>query len=52
MTFEDEKLLLAVETLKKTERECANDMGWLKSITSKVFGSEEGSTSGVNAEFI
>lgn len=52
MTFEDEKLLIAVETLKKTERECAGDIGWLKSITSKVFRSEEPPTSGVSRRIV
>lgn len=50
MTFEDEKLVAAVETLKNTERECANDAGWLKSITSRVFRTEQDvmTTSGVS----
>lgn len=40
MTFEDEKLQQAVKILKETERECSNDIGWLKSMTNRVFGAE------------
>ncbi|XP_015115021.1 tetratricopeptide repeat protein 39C [Diachasma alloeum] len=39
MTFEDEKFQLAMKLLKETERECVGDVGWLKSVTNKVFGS-------------
>lgn len=40
MTFEDDKLNLATAALKEMERRCATDTGWLKSMKSKVFGSE------------
>lgn len=41
MTFEDDKLQQAMLLLKDMERECAGDIGWLKSMKSKVFGAEE-----------
>lgn len=45
MTFEDDKLQQAMLLLKDMERECAGDIGWLKSVKSKVFRAEE---TGVN----
>lgn len=39
MTFEDDKLDEAIQTLKDIERRCAQDVGWLKSMRNKVFGS-------------
>ncbi|XP_011347579.1 tetratricopeptide repeat protein 39C isoform X4 [Ooceraea biroi] len=41
MTFEDDKLQQAMLLLKDMERECAGDIGWLKSVKSKVFRAEE-----------
>ncbi|KAL6421808.1 hypothetical protein ACFW04_010971 [Cataglyphis niger] len=41
MTFEDDKLQQAILLLKDMERECASDIGWLKSVKSKVFRAEE-----------
>lgn len=41
MTFEDDKLQQAMLLLKDMERECASDIGWLKSVKSKVFRAEE-----------
>jgi len=41
MTFEDDKLQQAMLLLKDMERECAGDIGWLKSVKSKVFKAEE-----------
>lgn len=41
MTFEDDKLQQAMLLLKDMERECASDIGWLKSMKSKVFRAEE-----------
>ncbi|KOC67783.1 Tetratricopeptide repeat protein 39C [Habropoda laboriosa] len=41
MTFENDKLQQAVFLLKDMERECASDIGWLKSMKSKVFKAEE-----------
>ncbi|KAF2893225.1 hypothetical protein ILUMI_12944 [Ignelater luminosus] len=40
MTFEDDKLNVATAALKEMERRCATDTGWLKSVKSRVFGSE------------
>lgn len=48
MTFEDDKLQQAMLLLKDMERECASDIGWLKSVKSKVFRAEE---TGVNVFF-
>lgn len=39
MTFEDDKLEEALQTLRDIERRCAQDVGWLKSMKNKVFGS-------------
>ncbi|OAD58484.1 Tetratricopeptide repeat protein 39C, partial [Eufriesea mexicana] len=41
MTFENDKLQQAMLLLKEMERECASDIGWLKSVKSKVFKAEE-----------
>ncbi|PBC25545.1 Tetratricopeptide repeat9C [Apis cerana cerana] len=41
MTFENDKLQQAISLLKDMERECASDIGWLKSMKSKVFKAEE-----------
>ncbi|XP_025986523.1 tetratricopeptide repeat protein 39C [Solenopsis invicta] len=41
MTFEDDKFQQATLLLKDMERECAGDIGWLKSVKSKVFRAEE-----------
>lgn len=41
MTFEEEKLEQAIMLLKDMERECASEVGWLKSMRSKVFRAEE-----------
>nr|XP_012145323.1 PREDICTED: tetratricopeptide repeat protein 39C-like isoform X2 [Megachile rotundata] len=41
MTFENDKLQQAMTLLKDMERECASDIGWLKSMKSKVFRTEE-----------
>ena len=41
MTFENDKLQQAILLLKDMERECASDIGWLKSVKSKVFKAEE-----------
>ncbi|XP_043260175.1 tetratricopeptide repeat protein 39C-like [Colletes gigas] len=41
MTFEDDKLQQAILLLKDMERECACNIGWLKSVKSKVFRAEE-----------
>lgn len=41
MTFEDDKLQQTILLLKDMERECASDIGWLKSMKSKVFKAEE-----------
>lgn len=44
MTFEDEKLTLALNTLKETERRCTSHRSWLQTIKSKVFGAESAET--------
>lgn len=41
MTFEDDKLQQAMLLLKDMERECASDIGWLKSVKNKMFRTEE-----------
>ncbi|XP_032672032.1 tetratricopeptide repeat protein 39C-like [Odontomachus brunneus] len=41
MTYEHDKLQQAMLLLKDMERECAGDIGWLKSVKSKVFKAEE-----------
>ncbi|CAK9815934.1 Tetratricopeptide repeat protein 39C [Anthophora plagiata] len=41
ITFENDKLQQAMLLLKDMERECASDIGWLKSMKSKVFRAEE-----------
>ncbi|XP_076242500.1 tetratricopeptide repeat protein 39C [Calliopsis andreniformis] len=41
MTFEDDKLQQAIMLLKDMERECASDIGWLKSMKNKMFRAEE-----------
>lgn len=40
MSYEDEKLSIALATLKETEQRCANDIGWLKAMKNKVMGLE------------
>lgn len=40
MTFEDDQFQLALKLLKETERDCVGDVGWLKSVTNKVFGAD------------
>lgn len=45
MTYEHDKLQQAILLLKDMERECAGDIGWLKSVKSKVFKAEETSVS-------
>ncbi|KAL6262169.1 tetratricopeptide repeat protein 39C-like [Pogonomyrmex barbatus] len=41
MTFEEDKFQQATLLLKDMERECASDIGWLKSVKSRVFRAEE-----------
>ncbi|XP_076756953.1 tetratricopeptide repeat protein 39C-like [Xylocopa sonorina] len=48
MTFENDKLQQAMLLLKDMERECASDIGWLKSMKSRVFRAEETSKDYVN----
>ncbi|XP_015189345.1 PREDICTED: tetratricopeptide repeat protein 39C-like isoform X2 [Polistes dominula] len=43
MSFEDDKLQQAMLLLRDMERECANDIGWLKSMKNRVFKAEESS---------
>jgi hypothetical protein len=45
MTFEDEKLQESLQALRDMEKKCAQDIGWLKSVKNKVFGSD---VNGVN----
>lgn len=39
-TFEDDKLAEALSCLKETEKRCAMQTGWLKSMKTRVFGVE------------
>lgn len=39
MTFEDDKLNLALATLKEIEGRCASEAGWLKTVKTKILGS-------------
>ncbi|GJQ72424.1 hypothetical protein Trydic_g3502 [Trypoxylus dichotomus] len=39
MTFEDDKLALALQMLKDLERKCSSGMSWMRSVKSRVFGS-------------
>ncbi|XP_043686843.1 tetratricopeptide repeat protein 39C-like [Vespula pensylvanica] len=48
MSFEDDKLQQAMLLLRDMERECANDIGWLKSMKNRVFRAEESSKEYVN----
>lgn len=48
MTFEEDKFQQATLLLKDMERECAGDIGWLKSVKSKVFRAEETDVSFLN----
>lgn len=41
MSFEEEKLSLALSTLKEVESRCVADTGWLKTMKSKMFGGSE-----------
>ena len=41
MTFEDDELQQAMTLLKDMERECASDIGWLKSMRCRVFRADE-----------
>lgn len=49
MTYEDDKLEQALSMLKEMERECAGDIGWLKSVKNKMFRTQE---TGVSFFFI
>lgn len=40
MTFEDDKLQQAVQLLRDMERDCASDVGWIKSMRTRVFGED------------
>jgi len=52
MTFEEDKFQQATLLLKDMERECAGDIGWLKSVRSKVFRAEETDVSFFNRNLI
>lgn len=39
MSFEEDMLAESQATLKEMEKRCAQDVGWLKSVRNKVFGS-------------
>jgi hypothetical protein len=45
MTFEDEKLQESLQTLRDMEKRCAQDIGWLKVVRNKMFGSDSSSVS-------
>lgn len=38
MTFEDDLLTESMAELRDMEKRCAQDIGWLKSVRNKVFG--------------
>lgn len=40
MSYEEDKLDFAMQLLREMEKECAEDIGWLKSMKSRVFGYE------------
>ncbi|KAJ4443041.1 tetratricopeptide repeat protein 39C-like [Periplaneta americana] len=40
MTFEDEKLQESLQTLRDMEKRCAQDIGWLKAVRNKMFGTD------------
>ncbi|GLV44942.1 hypothetical protein CBL_14486 [Carabus blaptoides fortunei] len=40
MSFEEERLDEALVIMRDTEKKCAADIGWLKSVKSKMFGSK------------
>lgn len=41
MTFEDDKLQLALQTLKDIEKKCSGNMGWMRSVKTKMFGTTD-----------
>ncbi|KAJ8923161.1 hypothetical protein NQ315_001715 [Exocentrus adspersus] len=41
MSFEDDKINLALSTLKEVERRCLADTGWFKNVIPKVFGTND-----------
>ncbi|KAJ9581243.1 hypothetical protein L9F63_023569 [Diploptera punctata] len=43
MTFEEEKLQESLQTLRDMEKRCAQDIGWLKAVKNKVFGTDNSS---------
>jgi hypothetical protein len=45
MTFEDEKLQESLQTLRDMEKRCAQDIGWLKVVRNRMFGSDGSSVS-------
>lgn len=40
MTFEEDKLSIALTTLRETEKKCTAECGWVKSFKTKVLGSQ------------
>ncbi|KAI4456614.1 tetratricopeptide repeat protein 39 family member [Holotrichia oblita] len=38
MTFEDDKLQLAFQTLKDLEKKCSGNMSWMRSVKTRMFG--------------
>lgn len=41
MTFEEEKLQLALQTLKNLEGKCSSNMSWMKSVKTRMFGTTD-----------
>lgn len=41
MSFEDDKLNLAISTLKDVEKRCVAETGWLRHMIPRVFGTSE-----------
>jgi hypothetical protein len=49
MTFEEEKVQESLQTLRDMEKRCAQDIGWLKAVRNKMFGSDNSSVSSRHA---
>lgn len=40
MSFEEEKLTVALNTLRETEKKCTSECGWVKTFKTKVLGTQ------------
>lgn len=50
MSFEEDKLTLAISTLKEVEKRCVAETGWFKQMMPKVFGTSESTSTKSLAE--